>query len=244
MPRVRKPVTPQRNQNRGSVRNVRRVRNADVYQEPEGNDGATASPGLLLDATTNEGGTGQAGTEGFTEANPNAVHQEGAGAAPVGFSPDLAAAAAELSAPPLDAAADPAAPGAPGADPVPAGPTLEQCIDDARELIEFAWSTASAMLTIPPRTKAAADDKNTRERIALASGRLLHHYGIGGADIIANPWAQLALAVSPIAIAALLDYREAKAAKEAAAPPAATPPVSAGFGSTSAPPPSELHKKA
>jgi hypothetical protein len=107
----------------------------------------------------------------------------------------------------------------------PAGePDLKSCTADAAELIEFAWSTVTAAdIGIPKRTRAALEKKETRDGIASATGRLFMHYGITGVDIISNPWAGLALALSPVAMAMFMDWREASAKDTATTTPAPVP---------------------
>ena len=163
------------------------------------------------------------------------------------ISPETLAAAAALDSPPgAQAANAPSGEEAAAASsaPAPGELTIEQCTADAAELIEFAWSSIEAAgIALPARTRATLEKKTTRDGIAAATGRLFHHYGLAGTDIIANPWAGLALALSPVAIAGFMDWREYKAAAASAAP-AAPAPASGIEGAVSSPvaPPSNLHK--
>jgi len=142
------------------------------------------------------------------------------------ISPETIAAAAALDSPRGQAAnaAFEEEVAATGSAPPPGELTIEQCTADAAELIEFAWSSIEAAgITLPARTRATLEKKTTRDGIAAATGRLFHHYGLAGTDIIANPWAGLALALSPVAIAGFMDWREYKASAAAAAPAAPAP---------------------
>jgi hypothetical protein len=166
------------------------------------------------------------------------------------ISPETIAAAAALDSPGGQAANGAASVGAEkdahhASAPPPGELTVEQCTADAAELIEFAWSSIEAAgIALPTRTRATLEKKETRASIAAATGRLFHHYGLAGTDIIANPWAGLALALSPVAIAGFMDWRELKAKADATAKSA--PPTPSAVDSTVASPmapPSNLTSK-
>lgn len=123
--------------------------------------------------------------------------------------------------------------------PDPGALSIEQCTADAAELIEFAWSSIEATgIALPPRTRATLEKKTTRDGIATAAGRLFYHYGLVGIDIIANPWAGLALALSPVAFAGFMDWRELRATAATQAKAAAPTPsaVDSAVASPVAPP--------
>jgi hypothetical protein len=165
------------------------------------------------------------------------------------ISPETIAAAAALDSPGgqaangSEAAATSSGVGADSAPP-PGELTIEQCTADAAELIEFAWSSIEAAgIALPSRTRATLEKKTTRDSIAAATGRLFHHYGLAGTDIISNPWAGLALAMAPVAFAGFMDWRELRA--KAASVEAATPTPSAVDSAVVSPmaPPSNLTAK-
>jgi hypothetical protein len=236
MPRLPKtdPALARKPINGKPVKRVRkpRVSVPGVRQNASRSDGAARAPvapaGLILDAE--EAGAG-------LETGP----QVGRPADRLISDETLAAAAA------LDSPAGQAANGsspenpAPSASAPPAGDlTIEQCTADAAELIEFAWSSIeAAQIALPKRTHDTLAKKKTRASIASATGRLFHHYGLAGTDIISNPWAGLALAFTPVAIAAFMDWRDAKATEATAAPaaaPVAPRPAGGNIAEAGAPP--------
>jgi hypothetical protein len=163
------------------------------------------------------------------------------------ISPETIAAAAALDSPGGQASEQAGTAGnasaAPSAPP-PGDLTIEQCTADAAELIEFAWSSIEAAgIALPSRTRATLEKQATRDGIAAATGRLFHHYGLAGTDIISNPWAGLALAMAPVAFACFMDWRELRA--KAASVEAAKPTPSAVDSAVASPmaPPSNLTAK-
>lgn len=237
---ARKPI------NRKPVKRVRksRVQVPGVRKNASRSNGPARAPvapaGLILDGETS------ASTEANEEIGRPAdrlISQETiAAAAALDGSPGGQAANAD------ETSAQGHGQAAPGIAPPPGDLTIEQCTADAAELIEFAWSSIeAAQIALPKRTHAALAKKETRESIAKATGRLFHYYGLAGTDIISNPWAGLALAMAPVAVAAFMDWRDAKATEAAAAAPSAPTPTAKPAGGNIAEagaPPSPLATRA
>lgn len=244
MPRVRKaPDDLEGKQRRKPVRNVRKSRlQVSGIRENAGRRNRAAPAPATAQA---------AGPDLLLEENHAARADQAHGPAdrltPGILSPETLAAAAAIESDAAQAANVNGQDAHDATDSAPAASDtleLQTCIKDAAELIDWAWSTVQALgAVLPPRTSAVLSSKITREQIATATGRLFHHYGIAGTDIVTNPWAGLALALAPVGFAAFTDWREARArAAEQAAPTPPAPTPGAGTVAEAGAPPSNLHR--